>query len=308
MKIDEIVDIVNKMNNDAREKAELFKKENEFIKVKKMDLSDMTVGSVDGGLLKKSYHPFDLVIVTSLGVIYNYGKGSFKVSYYPSKNPKRDIEFYVGKEFKFFSNLSRVKKEITTSLELVNKFDLSALLLDGSIVPYPSLKPNATSKLYSIYEEILDAYERLYNLCQKKKCLLAGIVKDSRSSKYFENFRDTFILSYIMHEGERTKSFKYQETNVSDLKSRNDIFSFYLKSNKKSRPLRIDFYGKDNEEKISELIYTLSSFSNVGIPNVILECDKRVKLREYDLARVEKSLYSRFGINNFFLRRNGNLF
>jgi len=308
MEIDEIIEKINEMKEETLEKSKLLKEQNEFETVSKMNPIDISIGSVDGGLLKKSYHPFDLVIVSSLGVVYNYNDSTFKVSYYPSKNPKRDIEYYMGKEFKFFSNLTRVRKEIKTSLELVEKFDLDILLLDGSIVPYPSLKPNRTSNLYQVYEEIIDAYERLYRLCQKKKCLLAGIVKDSRSSKYFENFRDTFVLSYVMKDGEKTKSFKYQETNASDVKSKNNIFSFYLKSNKKSRPLRIDFYGKENEMKIAEIIYTLSSFSNVGIPNVILECDKRVKLNKNELTRVERIISARLGINNFFLRRNGKLF
>ncbi len=304
MNIDEVLNHVERLRQTAIEKSANLR--DEIVKVSDIDLTGMKIGSVDGGLLKKSYHPFDVVIVTSMGVVYSYEGKEFSVSYFPSKIPKKNVEFYVGNEFKFFSNLTRVRKELETSLKLLENFELSTLILDGSIVPHPSLKPSQDSELYPMYEEVLEMYEKMYELC-RKGCLLAGVVKDSRSSHYFDGLRDTFVLSFALKGGERTKSFKYQETNVSDVKSREEIFSFYLRANDKSRPIRVDFLREENENKIGNIIYTLSKFSSVGIPSVILECDKRVKLHEMDLLRVEKKLFSKLP-RNLFLRRNGRLF
>ncbi len=303
MNFNDVMEKAREMRAAASERANELRKD--VVRLDEVDLSGKRIGSVDGGLLKKSYHPFDVVITRALGVVYTYGE-KFSVSYYPSKFPKRDIEFYIGDEFKFFSNITRVKKEIKTSLELVDKFDLDALIVDGSIVPHPSLRPKESSVLYENYEEIIGYYKQLYGKCKSKGCLLAGVVKDSKSSHYFKEFRDTFVLSFALKGGERTKSFKYNETNLSDAPQKDEIFSMYIRPNGKSRPIRIDFLGQENELRTANLVYTLSKFSSVGIPNIILECDKRVKLSDADISMLEKKMMS--VLPNVRLRRNGHLF
>ncbi len=302
MDISEIIKSVDDLRKRAHERAKLLK--NEIEKINDISTDGLTIGSVDGGLLKKSYHPFDIIVVRSIGVVYTYNDG-ISVHYFPSKFPKKEIMMYNGKELKFFSNLNRVEREIKTSVELMKKFNLDALILDGSIVPHPSLRPNKDSEFYEKYEKIIEMYEKLYEMC--KDCILAGVVKDSRSSHYDNEFRDTFLLSFALNEGEKTKSFRYQETNTSDIASSDKIFSFYMKSNKASRPIRVDFLGRKNEDKVAGLIFKLSKFSSVGIPNIILECDKRVKLSQTDLYGIERRIFSRMPAN-FFLRRNGHLF
>ncbi|MCD6216023.1 MAG: DNA double-strand break repair nuclease NurA [Candidatus Aenigmarchaeota archaeon] len=299
----------------------LRKKINDRIKVVEKREINTTIAGIDGGLLKKDFHLFDIIIRRAISVLFTYNKNKIKsVNYYPSL-VKSDVLIYNGDELNTFANLKRVEIELETAIESWKKYQPSMILLDGSIVPHPSLHVSESSSLYDLYKHVLKLYQSLYKLSES--CMIAGIVKDSRSKKITELWnkkffdsqnellkttRDTNILFYILKTGERTEIIDYQ--NIENLETKKEVIekwpikSCYMKTAEHDRPIRIDFLAhKDKIDKLFSLIYTLCFFKQCAIPNILIEADKRARLSEKEFIHFKNIL----PLEIFGMRRNNKI-
>ena len=283
------------------------------------------VCATDGGTTQNSYHGLDIILVRAVSVIAEYYRGKLEgVTYFPSAFPQPDIEIvfdpFTDEEFLLKSSLIRQKKEIITTIEAVKKFSPDIVLIDGSIVPHPSSRPQKNSVLYKNYIEVIENLKKLYSIP-----FLAGCSEDSRGRKFCEiisekilsriesplipelkkilaGTRDTNLLYHVLDVGERTCVFRYGDSPViKDLGEKGkNIYTFYMKPAEFDRPLRIDFYAEKNPvrtaDEIASIVYMLCCHSSYAFPAPLVEADLRAKLKEMDIEAVHKHLVDITGL------------
>jgi len=281
--------------------------------------------ATDGGSIQNSYHGLDIILVRAVSVIAEYSQGKLEnIAYFPNAFPQPDIEIvfdpFTDEEFLLKSSLIRQKKEILTTIEAVKRFNPDIVLLDGSIVPHPSSKPQKNSVLYQNYLEVIENLEKLYSIP-----FLAGCSEDSRGRKFCEiisekilsciesplvpelkkilkGTRDTNLLYHVLDVGERTCVFRYGDSPViKDIGEKGkNIYTFYMKPAEFDRPLRIDFYAEKDviktAEKLASIIHMLCCHSSYAFPAPLVEADLRAKLKEIDIEVVHKHLVDITGL------------
>ena len=304
-----------------------------IIRVEPHTPADMRIAAVDGGLLKKSLHGFDFILVRAAAVCFTYRNGKMtKVEYHPSKNPKpraEVLEALSDLDWAYAAGISRLLEESGRAIEAMEKFSPDFLLLDGSIAPHYADRPSRGSGLYEGYCRVLENYKKLYRLSKETGTVLAGIVEDSRNTSFcgmikrdilsmvthrmapelaglLEKTRDTNLLYLAMERGERTRVFPYSESPEEHPVLRDlgdyarDLKSFYLKTAEHDRPIKVDMLH-GNEDILSSVLLSISGHhSGYGLPAPIIEADNVAKLPETEMetfySRIMKAIGSRPGI------------
>jgi hypothetical protein len=313
-----IAKIVIETEKKRKDIAEIMRKNQSiFSQVLENNLENPTVAGIDGGIIKKSLHGIDLLLIRTAGVIFHFENGKLKKTEYypqpiPSPIPEASFDPFSEMEFEINANMKRQIAEVTTAKEVVEKFSPDILLMHGSIVPHYTSKADF---LLQTYEKMIEAYKKLFSLSEKT--LIAGVVEDSRGKRFcdlvseklqlnseqqilLQKTRDTNILTYAMKLRERTFAFPYAEKNHFILKEFPDfsekISTFYMKPAEFDRPIRIDFLGKDQEaERISSFVFSLVKNSTYGLPSILVEADQRAKLSEKDFDIFFSDLVNKVG-------------
>ena len=324
-RVKEIAEKVVQKEKDSRAVAEKLRKNSGlFQKIRLDDNNDFKVVGVDGGIVKKTLHGFDLVLARAVAVCFHCNKDRVsRVEYFPSRIPNPHAFIFDNlqeTDFTYSASTIRQTTEIGTAIESVEKFRPSLLLLDGSIVPHYADKPGKDSQVYKDYENLIGLYKNLYKACEKNNTLLACVVEDSRGTRFCETvkaflpkdpcLRDTSLLFWMLKKGERTKTFPYSENPkghhvLVDFEGYK-INSFYIKTADMDRPIRIDFLGND-ADRIASVVFSLSArHSSYGIPSVLIEADHAAKLSEEDAENFYNHIVSHTGIlpSVFKLRRD----
>lgn len=301
----------------------------------------VSVVGVDGGIVKHSFHGLDLMLLRATGVNFVYENGNLDgVFYYPSSNPfpkpKIVVETLSDIEFNLCSNIERQIIEVNTTIKSMEKMKPDIVLMDGSVIPQYVFNPD-NQEVKGKYKKLIGAYSELYKKAKKTKTVLAGVVEDSRSSKFsemlnkkllnemrtelskemasiLEKTKDSNLLFYTLEKGERTCVFNYccsgnTQPIIKEFKGmEKDFFSFYIKTVDFDRPLRIDFLGNGNElkivDEIAPVLLNTSGHSGYGLPAVLIEADQRAKLSEKDLDMFYFDLINKVGnISSLFKMR-----
>ncbi|NOQ55802.1 MAG: hypothetical protein GQ477_03260 [Nanohaloarchaea archaeon] len=308
-----------------------------IVKVGPDDLSKITVGGIDGGLLQKEYHGVNIILTRAVCAVFNYRDGKLSGSdYYPSAFPKPKIKIvkssFDPSGLSSAASIFRLEAELGLACDMINtQKDMDFLFLDGSLTLHPSVGVGVSLDCKREYEVLIEIVKRMYSLASVKKTVLSGIVEDSRSQAFIKNCRsmldvemvkslfnvkDTHLLTYLLSVGERTSVFRTVCDNKGDLAVgvkgfENNLFSFYIRPSEFDRALRVDFIAKDNPvsvaSKIASSIFSMSRHNSVyGIPPVIIDADQRAKLSGDELISVENEI--RCGVGNVSsfseLRRN----
>jgi len=354
-KLEEIVERINFLESRRMKFSRFLRKINEDFKIgPEEEIKDpqiinkvgdefpnkISILGVDGGIVKHSYHGIDIFLMRSVGVNFNYDFGRLgEVQYYPSSNPipspKIVTEQLSEIELNSYYNFERQIMEIQTTIEATKKLKPDVVFLDGSIIPTYVNKPeNAALKPY--YNTLIEKYKELFELIENGKTRIAGVVEDSRSTKFcdilnrkimskmsselsneiqkiLEKTRDTNILFYTLKRGERTCIFNYSSTNNTPIMRefegmKKNFFSFYIKTVEFDRPIRVDFICFDNPitmaNEISSILVKTSCHAGYGIPSVLIEADQRAKLSEKDMEIFYTNLVSKLGnISTLFKMR-----
>jgi len=315
-----------------------------IVSVSKAKLLEIKVAGVDGGLVKRSFHGIDLMLLRAIGVLFNYKDDKLeKVEYYPEAIPtptaKMTFDPFSTLEFELNSNMERQIIEIKTARETIEKLNPAMIFLHGSIVPHYTEKPGKDSFLFPTYQRMIDSYKRLFEVAKEKGTIVAGIIEDSRGTRFceivnknilsrakaeitadikplLERTKDSNLLSYALELNERSFVFRYSSKPEDHpvLKEFGNelaylIFSFYLKTAEFDRPIRIDFLGNKGIFKVanqlSSVLLALAGHSGYGIPSVLIEADQRAKLSKKDLELFYHDLINRTGnlASTFSLRR-----
>jgi len=288
-----------------------------FHKVEHSPLKDVKVVGVDGGMAKKSLHGMDCVLVRSAGVCFHYNGSRIKeVAYYPSKTPpvQADVTDIMSDiDWSCYTSVVRQASEIRTAIDCVGKFSPHLLIMDGSIVPHHSDRPGRLSPVYPVYKNAVSELQRLYEICMSSGTLLAGVVEDSRGVRFCDiakghssissqadyvsemlcRTRDTNLLFWALHKGERTMVFPYCEEPrehpvLRDFEEKYTmrLSSFYLKTAERDRPIKVDFIKSTEgaEDEIASILLAISGHhSSYGLPAPIIEADSVAKLSENEM-------------------------
>ncbi|MCX6817748.1 MAG: DNA double-strand break repair nuclease NurA [Candidatus Aenigmarchaeota archaeon] len=298
------------------------------------------IAGVDGGIVKRSLHGFDLVMARATGVCFTYENGKVKkAEYHPERMPEPELfvlEALNELDWVHSASIIRQKLEIRNALETAEKFRPALLLLDGSIVPHYSDRPAKNSKVRESFDELISLYNKLFSFCSENGIMLAGVVEDSRGTRFCElagetlasdgqnewarnalvNARDTSLLFWMLEDGERTFAFQYSDIDESgehplakefgSFASR--IFTFYLKTAKFDRPVRVDFIGNEsNADTFASKILAISSHhSGYGFPSVLIEADQSAKMEENAIESICDQISAASGVMR--LRRDSRPF
>jgi hypothetical protein len=328
-KIRKIADNIQQSERKKRELAKALKKDVSMELVCGVEpdrLESEKVVGVDGGIVKKSLHGFDCMLVRGAGACFHYRKGKIEnVEYWPSKSPPSMPDVVEGMsdlDWAYYTSLVRVRTELDTALECARWFKPSVMLLDGSVVPHYADRPSKSSGVYKLYQDVIGKYKQLYHKALNERMMLAGIIEDSRNTVFCEllkklsqarsipgrgmlsTARDTSILSLMLETGERTRSFKYTKAPEKHpvLRDLGDcagsIHSFYLKTAKFDRPIKVDYLVSSSCDAggLASLILAISGHHpHYGLPAPIIEADNVAKLSEADMERFYSRILSYTG-------------
>ncbi len=343
--VDELVEKISKNEKDMKEILKIIKGigissdeikkegiiENSItVPVDEQEINKMTIAAVDGGLIAKNFHGIDLVLLRAVGVVFSYNNGKLEsYKYHPSSIvdpvPKIYYEPLYETEFETNSNIERQREEVTRAKEVVEKFKPDIMFMHGSIVPQYTTVPSNDSPLYDNFKSMINSYLELFESCIKNRVILAGIIEDSRGSRFcsiinnlmsakikdekieklLKETKDTVILNYLLKFKERTLVFSYSSQPQKnpllkhlDNHARN-LHSFYIKNSELDRPIRVDYLSlgnpRETAEKISSMLVALSKNSMYAIPPMIIEADHRAKLNEDEFDLFYSSLLRKLG-------------
>ncbi|MHA1115822.1 MAG: DNA double-strand break repair nuclease NurA [Candidatus Heimdallarchaeaceae archaeon] len=315
-----------------------------IVQVPQSSTTGLKYAGVDGGIIHRSMNFFDVALIRAVGVLFYHNKDEKpKVKYFPEKNPFPDIltsvEPLAQNEIDYLITLWRIQKEIRCAIDLLENDSPDILILDGSVLPVIDVKSiQGNDFLFSQYLRLKALYRRLYILSRKKRCLLCGVIKDSRSAiltrklslilphlskrpefkelldidyrPIVKQLRDTDLLFNVLDINERTFEshlckFNEYEKDLEDF----DIHFFYLKTAEYDTPLRVEFPilfsdSTNLAQTISSLICSISTFHpEYGLPSVIIEADARAKIREDDADILIDEISSRIGYSSFSLQK-----
>jgi hypothetical protein len=314
--------------------------ENIVLKSEKRSVSGKFAG-VDSGFVPKKLASIDLLLIRRAGVVFTYNNGRLeKAEYYPKAfslpEPVLLRDCLESDEEQQSVSLERLKRELQTSIEIIEKFKPDYLFIDGSIVPQYQDKPRGESKVNEDYQSIVHFFQKLYSVAEKNNCFLISCVEDSRGARFtqllqeeflkgtkfaekLENIFDSSFLDYFLNEGERTFAFPYTSNIKShailkDYKEEwaKNIFVLYLKASKFDKPLRVEFICKNDlkecAEKVSSIVYSLSNLhKEYTYPSVLIEADLRARLTPQEINTIYEKLIDRVG-KKVMLRRNSRPF
>ncbi|MFH1237494.1 MAG: DNA double-strand break repair nuclease NurA [Candidatus Aenigmatarchaeota archaeon] len=298
------------------------------------------IAGVDGGIVKRSLHGFDLIMARAVGACFTYENGKVKkAEYHPERMPEPELfvlESLNELDWVHSASIIRQKLEIRNALATAEKFKPALLLLDGSIVPHYSDRPAKNSKVRESFDELIALYNRLFSFCSENGIMLAGVVEDSRGTRFcdlagktfasdgqnewakgaFANARDTGLLFWMLDEGERTFAFPYADIDESGEHPlakefgsfAGRIFTFYLKTAKFDRPVRVDFMGGENDaDAFAGKILAISSHhAGYGFPSVLIEADQAAKMEESAIESICDQISAASGVMR--LRRDSRPF
>lgn len=253
-----------------------------------------SAAGVDGGIVKKRYSSGDIVASRAVAAVFNF-ENELEVDYLPSKSPEPDFQVFDADDASSLeknAESERLRKETQTILEAMNQTEV--VFIDGSVVPS-----------YLENTEVLENYNTMFEKASSGQ--LIGVVEDSYGKKMTSlmeekldldlgNTRDTLLMEAVLGEEERSFVRRYSSSPVehpvlSKLEDRhvNRLHTFYVKLSKNDLPLRIDYLGKPEEaDKIASYLLALKSSESYTVPSPIVEADKRAKIPETYIKRLEK--------------------
>lgn len=293
------------------------------IPVTPASLDQATIAGVDGGLVKKSLHGLDCMLVRAVASCFHYSKGAVeRVSYYPSRSPTPKPLVYESVselEWNHFTSLQRLKEEVNTAIACIEKLRPQLLLLDGLLLPHFLDRPASSSSLSPLYKGLLQDYKTLFKTAVAHQVGLAGVIEDSRSSVFcdflntevlanvthelvpemrqlLKKTRDSHLLTLILEKADRTRTFPCTNPLVSEF-GIPPLRSFFLKTAVRDRPLKIDFLPETTTvDSLASLLLAISGHHDgYGLPAPLIEADQIAHLSEEEMNTFYSSLLSLTG-------------
>jgi len=310
-KIDSIIDSINnkeqKIESIAKELRSTYP--DLFKKITNSKLDQIQIAGIDGGLIRKEYLGASIIIYRAIGTIFSYEDGKLENTIYlPNSTiePRYKISepFEDPNDLDKLAGITRMKEEIKRATECASeKPDL--VILDGAIIPHPSLEPKSSSILKYEYKDLIDSINKLIQVCKDMNVLLAGVIEDSRSNSFVkqlnikESLSDIQLTSYLLKKNESTLLYQTELPKKFN-KLKENIFNIFIRPTEYDRPIRIQFLSTDDPEKTSRTIASLINpisghHCEYAAPTVLIEADQRAKLSSKELEFIESEIRTKLG-------------
>ena len=257
-------------------------------KIQPTKLTGLRIAGIDGGLIRKRFRTMDLLLTRGIAVIFQFGpEEGPSVEFFPDPFPEPNIKpvmlTMAGTELDQLASLERVATELRVTLSILDEFHTDLILVDGSLFYHPRDRPPRGSVVDEKFQEVAALYKQLYNKATRKRTILVGVVKDSRSARIvsilgeilphiirepivFELMqgidyrwllkisRDCDLLDTFLDEGERSFAFKYSSEILNNsnslandlLRWSSDIWVTYLKAARDDLPIRLEILTKED--------------------------------------------------------------
>jgi hypothetical protein len=328
--IDVLSKIVNEMENQRKQVGDFLRESDSFTSLELTDqikeekiiipVDSMQMNSKIAGvgidLVKKSFHGAELMFLRSMAAISSYKDNQvLSTEYYPEDMPNPDVrtvpEIFSYTEIETDKTVERLIKEISIVREAIEKFEPDSIFLNGPLIP-DNIVISEESLLYERYKQLIDNYNKLFDSLKNKKTVLAGIVQDSRGTRFCEVLNNIFLahihpntpielkivlnksndvnlLNYVLQKNERSFVFPYSSKLdhpiLEEINERNNIFVFYLRTSEFDKPIRIEFFSNDPVDlanRIASILLANYEISNHSMPSVIMEANQKAKLSDKD--------------------------
>jgi len=251
---------------------------------------NISAGASDSGFGEISLRGGSVFLLKSIGVLFSYREGKLsEYGYFPSKMGKKEHAFIQNlddAESRMLIELKRLNAEWESLAKAIEK-GCDIALFDGSLVPLPSTIPGKGSAILEEYERLSKTIKHARGLAAGRKTMIAGIVKDSRSSRLCEMLgiksNDCILMENVLREGEATPPVAYSN-------ERKDVLLSYLKTGK-SLVFRVEWFA-DYLESPLQKVYDLCNVSGYRYPPPLVEADLRAMLRKNEFEAVEKAIKS----------------
>jgi hypothetical protein len=292
-----------------------------------------TVGGVDSGFVGKNMYVMDLVLVRSVGVVFEYthnkvDKAHYLPSFFSFPLPHLSNHALELDELSCSKGLVRLKEEVKTAIDIIEKHSPDYCFLDGSIIPQYADKPRQDSKISGQYHSVIDTFQTMFAKAKENGCTIIACVEDSRGSRFrtilqksvlknnpimnedfLEDTFDAVLLDYFLEQGERSMAFSYSsETKAHPILSdfseewKNSVFACYLKPASLDRPLRIEFLHDQKKnlteevDRIAQVVFQLSNMHReYAYPSVLIEADLHARLKPDEVDIVYSKIMDKLG-------------
>ncbi|MBI4043924.1 MAG: DNA double-strand break repair nuclease NurA [Candidatus Diapherotrites archaeon] len=297
------------------------------------------VAGVDSGFLDRALYVLDILLVKSVGVVFEYqGNRLVKSVYYPRffqfPKPEVSAEGLERDEVHCSVSLTRLREEVRVAREIIERHSPQFLFLDGSLVPQFMDKPGKDSKVKVFYHEVLNDFQLLFQTAFDHECTLVGAVEDSRGNRFralmeetifpglgvhadLGSCKDASLLEYVLSPGERTLAFSYaQDVSkhpvLADMNEKwaRALHALYVKPSAYDRPLRVEFLCHDLTQmpacagEVAGIALNQSSLhKEYAFPAVLIEADLRARLKPEEVDWVFERIMQKLGRKNFWLQR-----
>jgi hypothetical protein len=256
----------------------------------KRERCDISAGASDSGFAEIGLRGGSVFLLKSIGILFSYKDGKLSgYHYFPSKSGKREHVFIPNlddAESRIFIEMKRLSAEWESLTKAIEK-GCDIALFDGSLVPLPSYVPNKESAMFEEYEKLNRNIKHARSIASGRKTIIAGVIKDSRSSRLCEMLgirsNDSMLMENALVEGEATPPIAYSN-------ERKDILFSYLKTGK-NLVFRIEWFA-DYLESPLQKVYNLCNVSGYRYPPPLVEADLRAMLRKNEFESVEKAIKS----------------
>jgi hypothetical protein len=238
--------------------------------IQPMDLSGLKVAAVDGGLARQSLMSADFLFIRAIGVIFSFrGMDAPQVKYYPHENNNYQFSAFLAPSsshrLEIRSSIERARLEVRLATEMLEKYSpIEMMILDGSICMEPVdvlFSPN--NDVLPQYRTLLEAYAKLYQVCQDHNVLLVGCVKDSRSARLCQLLSE--VLPMLIHRNPKLReltTFNYKQflQVFRDV----DLFNHILQPGERTAAFRSSPTAREN--RFSNTLLTVKDFLNDAVP------------------------------------------
>ena len=266
-----------------------------FKEIKRIkNLNGLTIGGIDGGLVKRTFTGIDILGYRSCGVTFTYGPSRINHTYYyPSKNPPiqhfaTEAPYSLYESDQVGSQL-RANFELETAINLLKKNPkkIDFLLMDGSYNDlYETRKTDSSNTEVLLKQRYIELLYDLKEEAHSKGTTVGWIVKDSRLRQFntvikdklpeltkelpellaldcfnlLESIYDQTLMSYILPASSRSFIVPKKDLSIDPFNPTKSIsgFSYYLKTNSFDTPLRIDFFNPDISVPDETVMYRIA--------------------------------------------------
>jgi hypothetical protein len=154
-------------------------------------LAGLRIVAIDGGLGTRQYLSLEVTVIKAALVIYEFqGNGSPKISTFELTPGEENYQLFTDLRYSSeqkMSQLAGLRRQLAENSLMLHYLwktttDPDLIILDGSLMPPPiPFMDEEHPESAEIYCAVLKSYHEIYRICEERRIIVIGSVKDSIS-------------------------------------------------------------------------------------------------------------------------------